>query len=267
MNISILGLLILMINARNDFKFPAWHFENVSVPNNYDRYVFAVQWAGNACFLNKCNQTPPKNVFNVHGLWPSSVASSPDSCEQFRFQEKDIDPIVKKTLYNHWNGCYSDNWTFIRHELSKHATCWQRPLPSSVRTDSNISDILNTYNSRDPFSKYNLFLKIVVSLSQKLNVYNLLKDNKIVPNGVNNYSISSILSIINKKLGLKAGVIPVCNRLQTSNDVLLEELRFCLDLGYNFVECDPIKATKSSNYCGRNGVKLLEIKDKESSSA
>ena len=231
----------------------------VASPSNYQFYIFATQWAGSSCALKRCTHRPPRDIFNIHGLWPTNGNTSPQNCAPFNFNENNIDASFRTTLYNFWNGYHGTNWGFVKYELSKHGTCWQRELPSSARANGRILPILNSYDSRNPFSKYNLFLKISVELSKILDIFNTLKAGGVLPDDNRAYQISLILSIMNNKLGLQTGVIPVCERRTSLRDTLLLELRFCADFGYNFFNCNVGAVQRGINYCGANGVKMLKI--------
>lgn len=146
--------------------------------------------------------TPPRDIFNIHGLWPTNGATSPENCAPFNFNENSLDQSFKPTLYRHWNGYHGTNWGFIRNELSKHATCWKRLIPTSSRPNRRISLVLNSLGGNGPFSKYNAFVRVAVELSKMLNIYQTLQQAGISPNNNRRYTISSILSAMNTKIGL-----------------------------------------------------------------
>ena len=231
----------------------------VAPPSNYQSYIFATQWAGSSCALKRCLHTPPKNIFNIHGLWPTNGNTSPQNCAPFNFNENSISQSFRPTLYRFWNGYHGTNWGFIKYELSKHATCWQRLIPTSSRPNRRISLILNVQGGTGPFSKYNAFLHAAVELSKILNIYQTLQQAGILPDANRRYSIASILNAMNTKIGLNRGVIPVCQSRPFQNETLLLELRFCLDLGYNFVNCYASTVQRGINFCGNTGVKLIPI--------
>ena len=68
---------------------------NVHDEVDYEFYVFATAWAGSTCVFHKCSHFGKNNVFNIHGLWPSSKNSWPHECKEIQFTENNFDPFVK----------------------------------------------------------------------------------------------------------------------------------------------------------------------------
>jgi ribonuclease I len=222
--------------------------------SSYDFYLFATEWVGTACKFNSCNQKIDGSHFNVHGLWPSSKGSSPEECDRLYFDESNINPDLQKILYSYWNGCYKDSWDFIRYELKKHGTCWSIDAGNPQQMDQGIKNILHGYNPDDEFSKVNTYLSIVVFLSQKMNPYKVLQGISVSPGDGHKYPIAQIVDVFNKNYGLTTGVIPVCLREKSSGEDYISELRFCLSLNYEPIDCDPITVKKHIEACGSDPV-------------
>jgi ribonuclease I len=222
--------------------------------SNYDFYLFATEWVGTACKFNNCNQKIDDSRFNVHGLWPSSPGSSPENCDRLYFDESNISPSLKDILYSYWNGCYKDSWDFVRYELKKHGTCWSITAGNSQDMDQGIKQILQAYKPDDEFSKVNTYMAIVVFLSQKMDPYKILQDINITPGDGHKYPINQFLDVFNRNFKLTTGVIPVCLREKSSGENYISELRFCLDLNYAPIDCDPITVKKHIESCGTNSV-------------
>jgi ribonuclease I len=222
--------------------------------SNYDFYLFATEWAGTACKFNSCNQKIDDSRFNVHGLWPSSSGSSPENCDRLYFDESNISPELKSVLYNYWNGCYKDSWDFIRYELKKHGTCWSISAGNPQQMDQGIKKIMQAYNPDDEFSKVNTYMSIVVFLSQKMNPYKVLQDIGLAPGDGHKFPINQFIDVFNKNYGLTTGVIPVCLHEKSSGEDYIAELRFCLDLNYSPIDCDPITVKKHIQTCGADPV-------------
>jgi hypothetical protein len=113
---------------------------------------------------------------------------------------------------------------------------------------------LQSYNSVDEFSMLNTFMTIVVFLSNKINPYKTLEEIGVVPGDDKSYPIHQFIDVFNKKYNLSNCVIPVCLRQKSSGEDYLSELRFCLDLNYEPIECDPVIVMKHIKYCGEDPV-------------
>jgi len=251
-----LAIFVLSLAAEKDiFWFPP--LRALQAPTfDYDFYLLALSWPGSTCQLNKCTNTDiNKGSWNLHGLWPTSGETSPEDCQDLRIQEKSLNQNLRKDLYNFWNGLYSPSWVFVRHEITKHGTCWINKIPKG-QTDIRVVDILNTINPRNIYSRYDAYVGLAVYLSKKMDLFNLLRKNGVSPDDSKPYDIQKILTVINEKWRRTSAVIPVCTRDTLSGRTYLQELRICLDLNYNVMNCDANKVRRSANYCGRVGVYL-----------
>ena len=166
--------------------------------SQYDRYLFATEWAGTACKFNKCNQKIADGHFNVHGLWPSTNGDSPQECDTLYFDESNLSPYLKQNLYNYWNGCYKDSWDFIKYELKKHGTCWNLDFGNPAQMDQGIFKILQAYNPNDEFSRLNTYMTIVLFLSTKMDPYKVLKSIGVEPGDGQKFMIDKFLDVFNK---------------------------------------------------------------------
>lgn len=220
--------------------------------DDYDFYVFATEWAPSACVFKKCFNWPIDDHMNIHGLWPSSPGNSPFECEPFNFDESNIDPNFKKELYSYWAGLYTPSWDFIKYECKKHGSCWRRDLHGSGKADQKILDILGSFDPHDPFGKYNVYLKLSVYLSQKMNTFEILRNAKIVPSDTQGYPIDDIIKAVNDHYGLTTAMIPTCKKDKVTDTNVIIEFRFCLDLDYSPIDCDPMVVRRNIQQCGKN---------------
>lgn len=219
---------------------------------NYEFYVYATEWAPSACVFENCRFFPKEDIMTIHGLWPSAQADNPFECEPFRYDESNIDPAFKAELYSRWMGLWKSHWDFIRYECRKHGTCWERGLHDPAKTDPQILALLNAFDPQDPFGKYNVYLKVAVFLNKKLDTFKLLHDNGVVPSDSATYPIDRILSIVNSHFKLTSGMIPLCRKDKVSGIGYIVELRYCLDLSYNPVDCDPMVVRRNIQQCGKD---------------
>lgn len=257
LNRIIITLIITNITAAFFVqKNPRFYNNNLKADETYNMYIFATEWAGSACIFKTCINWPLENVFNIHGLWPSNIGWSPEKCggKPFEYDETNIDQRFIKTLYQYWSGCYTANWEFVKYELAKHGTCWNRLLNDKNLTDKEITKIIGEFDPRDIFGMFNTFLKVTVYLSKKMDPFGTLKARGIIPTDSGTYKISEIVKIFNEKYKLINSVIPICKRDKKLGITVILELRFCLDLNYSTIECDPMVVERNIQNCGEEGI-------------
>lgn len=252
--LTILGLVLAARANYGMFSFPHLRvLQSMSPMFNYESYVFAISWPGSVCSVEMCRGSAISNKnWNIHGLWPNndSPETSPQDCSELNFRESDIDPGFKSTLFKNWNGLYSNTWTFLRHELSKHATCWT-PAVQDENADVNVIDILNANDINSSRGFFNAFMQVSVYLNQYIDAYNTLYKAGIRPSVTRGYTLSSVLGAFNQRFGFANAAIPVCDKSTTLRNKLLKELRFCLDLNYAPVSCNARKVAAASRFCGQ----------------
>lgn len=253
---SLFLLLILMtqVSPRILDDVPSHLVKATNGMAGYTSYVYATEWAPAACLFSKCNYWPVDDILSIHGLWPSSGSESPFECEPFRYDESHLDPAFKKELYSRWAGLWKPYWDFIKYELKKHGSCWLKDLHKAGSTDPKIIEIIDSLDPLTPFGKYNVFLKISVYLNKKMDTFGLLRDNGVVPSDSQTYPLDTILKIINSTYKLTNGLIPVCKKDKIRGVSVIVEFRYCLDLNYNPIDCDPIVVRRNIQQCGKNPV-------------
>jgi ribonuclease I len=118
--------------------------EDAETTFDYDMYVFSIQWGNTLCENNKdCKEKIkhiPKNIFTLHGLWPSlEDGSKVDECNKGK---EIVVKIEEQSLYNdmlvYWISYTSNNGHFWNHEYNKHGFCYTQ------RYSKNMEDFFNT---------------------------------------------------------------------------------------------------------------------------
>lgn len=214
----------------------------------YDRYLLATSWAGTTCIFNNCTHGGKDKIFNLHGLWPSTAGQSPEDCSKVNFKEQNLSPYLQQNLFDYWNSYYHDNWEFLDHEITKHGSCWNPAAGDFQQMDQQLAQIIQSYNPSDDYSKINTFLTLTVQLSELTNPYTALADNNIVP-GDQTYNIDDILNVFANANGMANSVIPVCLAEKSSGNLYLAELRFCIDLNFKPLTCDPSDINRNLARC------------------
>lgn len=241
---SNLFLAKTLLKSPRDFKLGV----------NYESYMFATEWSASACIFENCFVYPKPQILNIHGLWPSGGADDPFECKEFRFNENNINPSIQKLVYDHWSGLYKKNWDFIRYELKKHGSCWNPDLGDKSKIDTRIVDLFSKIDPKNEFSFYDVYMQIAVYLSEKINPYSVLEKAGISPSDTVFHTVNDFVSAINTHFGLSNALIPICKKDKTQGYVYIVEMRFCLDLNYNIIDCDPIVVRRNIAQCGKEGL-------------
>lgn len=74
------------------------------------------------------------------------------------------------------------------------------------------------------------------SLHQRLNLYKFLESQGITPSYNKEYSTRSFLNAIRTGLNVN-NIYMKCNRGRNSHTPMIEEVRICLNLSYNPINC------------------------------
>lgn len=215
----------------------------------YDRYLLATSWAGSTCRFHDCSHYGSDEVFNLHGLWPTTAGQSPQDCSPVNFKEQNLSPYLKQNLFLYWNSFYHDNWEFMDHEITKHGSCWRPEYGNSQVMNQKLADIIQSYNSLDDYSKINTFLTLTLNISMIVDAYETLKNNGIVPSETQTYNVDDILAIFARIYNIDGTVEPVCLADKSSGLLYLAELRFCLDLNFNHMKCNYGEINRQLKRC------------------
>ena len=216
---------------------------------NYDRYLLATSWAGSTCKFHDCTHYGSDEIFNLHGLWPSTANRSPQNCMTVHFKEENLTPYLKQNLFTYWNSFYHENWEFLDHEIVKHGSCWRPDLGNLKTMDKSLADIIETYDSSDDYSLINTFLTLTIKLSMLINPYKVLKSNGIEPSDTKTYNIDDIIGIYERINNKPDTVMPVCLAEKSSGKLYIAELRFCIDLNFLPIECSPDEMRRQLKRC------------------
>ena len=206
--------------------------------------MFSTSWGGSICIFHKCSHYGKNGIYNLHGLWPNaSNGHHPFNCYQTYFRESDYNSYIKKNIYNYWNSFYNPNWGFIKHEITKHGTCWDSESGDKTVMNSKLVSILDNLDINDDIDKLNGYLSLAIEVSKIVNPYQQLELAGIVPGEGMEYSVDDIIKVFNDKYGLYTA-IPICLTDRSSGKMYMTELRFCLDLNYNPAVCENINFVK-----------------------
>lgn len=219
---------------------------------DYDRYLLATSWAGSTCKFHDCTHYGSDEIFNLHGLWPSTAGQSPQDCNTVNFKEQNLSPYLKQHLFSYWNSFYHDNWEFMDHEITKHGSCWRPDYGDLKAMNKTLADIIQSYDASDDYSKINTFLTLTVNLSMIINPYKILKDNGIVPSDVVQYAIDDILTVFKNLHGVNNSIMPVCLAEKSTGKLYLGELRFCVDVNFTPIACNPGELARQMKRCREN---------------
>jgi ribonuclease T2 len=107
-------------------------------------YVYSIQWGNTLCENHaECKEKIkhlPKNIFTLHGLWPSyNDGSKVDECNK----GQEISVVIKdqelyKTMSTYWISYTGTNAHFWNHEYNKHGYCYTQ------RYNKNIDDFFGS---------------------------------------------------------------------------------------------------------------------------
>lgn len=244
LTISILVLCGLsMVSSRPAFSDFFFSHAQEFVP--YNSYTLALTWAPGVCSLRSCNRNlrTAKNTFNLHGLWPDWVGPkvSPIDCDKYsRLKLSKLSSRTRWEIEKYWNSLYSPLESFAGHEWKKHGTCWeprQVDLPkvaAGMRTFSKL--MASEFPKMSEVKQQEAYIQSAVKLSLLHNPYEILKSKGITPDFNNGYNKYKFADAIKKKLGVKK--IQIICQDDKDGYSILKEVRICLDINYNPIDCD-----------------------------
>jgi len=103
---------------------------NYNDPAPYDMYVFSIQWGRTLCendpsCISKLAKIP-KNIFTIHGLWPSySNGEMMDTCNQGKqIDIGDDGSAIFTKMGTYWISMTNPNDSFWNHEYNTHGYCY-----------------------------------------------------------------------------------------------------------------------------------------------
>jgi ribonuclease I len=205
--VTILSLLSIALNN-------AVFLDYTETIQEYDMYVYSIQWGNTLCQNNEeCKEKIkhlPKNIFTLHGLWPSfDDGSKVDECNK----GSEIDVVIKdQQLYNdmktYWISYTSTNKHFWNHEFNKHGYCYTQ------RYNKSMDDFFDSA------------MMIYKKLSLDKLALNALGD---VKDAEKTYNYDELLGAFKKALGDEF-IDVECKKIDGKN--YITEVRFYLDLKF-----------------------------------
>ncbi|XP_058790236.1 ribonuclease Phyb-like [Phymastichus coffea] len=207
------------------------------IPQNltacYDMLVFSQSWPQTSCWnLNKvwttqkyacsmCQMPKNKNIWTIHGLWPSNKhGKHPSNCNDEKYNPNLLSSSLRTMMKEKWptfNLKLSID-SFWSHEWSKHGTCAM------------------ALESTNTLPKY--FSKSLQLLDQ----YNLgvvLADSGIIPGKTYNYS--DLFTVIQNTLGVKTYIKCATNNI--TKEQYVQEFNVCFDKSFKLTDCSDENRT------------------------
>jgi hypothetical protein len=252
--------------------------------------MFVLQWPGGLCYpdmnqrtnkilgnqVTECRQnslTP--NQFYIHGRWSFQEFESDERLSLVDLDDKERDSLVEFERYKQltllkldddsfneagqmWGGFLDDNHSFIKYELSKHASRWN---PKSANAELVASSYIKRQIEmlqaldNDLLLRYKSYLNIAVHIAEVINLFQLLQQNNITPRHKKPYKSIAIKKVIDDHFQIDNVVILICRKVENQKNVIIDiliEVKFCQDNVFNFVSCEGHEAKHSKNICGKN---------------
>ncbi|EGV61304.1 ribonuclease T2-like [Yamadazyma tenuis] len=187
-------------------------------------------------------------TFTLHGLWPNRC-SADNTYDQFCDPSLEVhnpkeilssfDPALLSDLEEYWKNFNGHDESLWEHEFNKHGTCVNTIKP-------------NCYSSYKPHQNVYDYFRVTVELYKKLDTFQFLAAEGIVPSNDKTYTKSEIQSALDKNFGGKK-VYFHCNKYNGLQEVwYYHHLQGPLT-GEQFV---PIDASQSSR-CPETGIKFF----------
>lgn len=194
-------LLIVLILTTNGLT--------VKTPETkWDFYLFVQLWPGNWLandHIKGYNFT--NDYYSIHGIWPQYFNNTwPQFCNTSKGFDIGRLENIYSNLTKYWTN-FKNPKSFWKHEYLKHMTC---------------------INETDPYDDYKYFL-YGLDLRNRINIYDALFRDNIIPSNDHHYSTQKIMNAIKKQYG--TDVIITC-----SNGII-EEVRFCMTKDFQLFDC------------------------------
>jgi len=213
---------------------------NTEASTDYNYYKYAVEWPGSTCYTRTCkyDQEGPTS-WNQHGLWPNkwTTYNIPD-CSHEPWNVKAFSSSQLDEIKSFWEGMYSKNEKFWQHEWSKHGTCWNPNLGDLNKMPANMKDTIqnarNAYKKDDKMITY--YFHSVYGVHQNIDFYKALSENGITPSNDKSRPLSDYVDAFAKYWNIKNFDL-VCIKGDKEKGTLLNEVRICVDMDYNVMDC------------------------------
>ena len=120
MKIRILSFIICIISICT------FNLRETKSKQNFDSYIFALQWPNGYCQINKCQsvlEKYEKNILTIHGLWPSlKIGDLLKPCTTgVEIVEENTE--IYNNMRKYWPSFQKTNVDFWKHEYNRHGYC------------------------------------------------------------------------------------------------------------------------------------------------
>ena len=214
-------------NCGNFFLLNFTNEEKVPVYKKYDFYVFSISYGANYCRTmgKKCYdklKSKLHNRFVLHGLWPSyKNGILPQECnigEDFEINNNTSEDYFNN-IKQYWYSLSQLDEQFWTHEYNVHGYCYIQRINQNISEYKLYFDKVMEINNKNNFSNiFNYIYGDFLPRVQKVNkTYLIKKLSEIYPN--NSFYF-------------------YCTKYKNETYNYLEEIRFKLDLEFNFLSQD-----------------------------
>lgn len=204
----------------------------------YDYYKFAKEWPGSTCYEESCNYDVLTDTqWNQHGLWPNKWHTyNIPNCSTEAWNMDAFSSDQMKELRSFWDGMYSSDGGFWKHEWEKHGRCWRPDFGDLSKMTSDQQTAVK--QARSDYANGNKmitdYFHTVYEVQKPLDFYKALSDAGIVPNNDKEYDLDKVIQAFSKYFGVQNFDV-LCKYKDGYS--LLNEVRICLDKNYQVMEC------------------------------
>ena len=217
--------------------------------STYSRNLLVLEWSNGICNeAGGCINYPfyPRTQFSVKlkGLWPSAEDRNTGAevalldCDPSNKLQRDkfSSPLPEESYYQ-WNDLF---WANSLQQLwSKHGACWNPSLTQLEKVPSYLAgvakDAKTAYSELNQASVQQSYFTTAMKLANHFNrgVIDALNSLSVSRDG--SYSIFDVSNEIKKRFRISK----MHMRCTASNrgQSILSDIRFCLDLNYNLINC------------------------------
>ncbi|GMH38928.1 hypothetical protein BSKO_06826 [Bryopsis sp. KO-2023] len=206
-----LGVIAVLVGA----------FSVQALAADFDFFYLTRQWAGGVCKHShkqldseenrrSCKHYPDDDIFTIHGLWPNrNDGSWPQYCDESAEFRVDFGDEVMERLSSEWPSFYGSDYSFWKHEWTKHGTCAAPYIA----------------NEKEYFEK-------TLELKEKYDLMRILGASGITPSADRVYSRWGFENAIKAATGARA--LLVCSG---RNPAILNAIWMCFSLDFKPIDC------------------------------
>lgn len=220
---------------------------------SYDVYTFSMEWPGTVCDNKTCKKSNDHldgKTWNMHGLWPTSThigkRMGPFSCTNEHFTWNKLSKNLQTEVKTFWDGMFSSDATFLRHEYEKHGTCWDPTQGNLSEMSDEIRAVVSKARGKFPSSSWpsliNEYFTLGYLIHKEHNYYKVLANAGITPSASKSYEAADIEKAFTDEYDVEKMELH-CLGNSEGKFVELNEVRLCLDMSYNPTDCPKRKFT------------------------